>query len=111
MSTAASVPSWVTAVNDAPDTMSKKIADVIRRCADEETGRNSVRPWTTPRTMASTQVIATLRCARRSDDPRCWAFLSPRFARSRPHSGEVQGLRDGPQRRDAAVQVADVRAH
>ena len=48
MSTAVSVPSWVTAVNAAPASLPKKNAEVMRRCADEETGRNSVSPCTMP---------------------------------------------------------------
>ncbi len=51
-STAASVPSWVTAVNAAPGSSQPRKAGTIRRCPVLETGRNSVRPWTMPRTMA-----------------------------------------------------------
>ncbi|GAA4474454.1 hypothetical protein GCM10023094_10090 [Rhodococcus olei] len=29
----------------------------MRRCPDDEIGRNSVRPWTIPRTIACSQVI------------------------------------------------------
>ena len=52
MSTAAIVPSWITAVNAAPGSSQPMKAGTIRRCAVLETGRNSVRPWTIPRTMA-----------------------------------------------------------
>ena len=51
-STAAIVPSWVTAVNAAPGSSQPRKAGTIRRCPVLETGRNSVRPWTMPRTMA-----------------------------------------------------------
>src|SRR5919112_3779126 len=56
MSTAASVPSCVTAVNAAPGSLPKNTPETIRRCADDEIGRNSVRPWTRPRTTTSSQV-------------------------------------------------------
>ena len=42
--TAASVPSWDTAVKEAPASPSKKTRDTIARWAEEETGRNSVSP-------------------------------------------------------------------
>ena len=58
-STAASVPNWVTAVKDAPASVPKKISDTMRRCPDEEIGRNSVRPCTAPRTIACSQVMAS----------------------------------------------------
>src|SRR3954454_13857182 len=57
MSTAVSVPSWVTAVNAAPASLPQKNAEVMRRCADDDTGRNSVSPCTMPRTTASSQPI------------------------------------------------------
>src|SRR3954469_9875014 len=46
------VPSWVIAVNAAPGSSQPKNAGTMRRCAVLEIGRNSVRPWTMPRTMA-----------------------------------------------------------
>ena len=52
MRTAAIVPSWTTAVNAAPGSSQPKNAGTMRRCAVLETGRNSVSPWTIPRTMA-----------------------------------------------------------
>ena len=51
MSTAASVPSWQTAVNAAPGSSQPRNAGTMRRWALEETGRNSVSPCTIPRTM------------------------------------------------------------
>ena len=50
-STAASVPNWITAVKDAPASAPQNSSDTMRRCPDELTGRNSVRPWTIDRTM------------------------------------------------------------
>src|SRR6185312_3050595 len=58
MSTAASVPSCDTAVNAAPGSWPKNTPDTIRRCADDEIGRNSVRPWTSPRTTTSIQLTS-----------------------------------------------------
>ena len=52
-STAAIVPSWVTAVNAAPGSSQPANAGTMRRCAVLETGRNSVSPCVIPRTMAS----------------------------------------------------------
>ena len=49
-STATSVPSWDTAVNDAPASAEKNTRDTIARWLDDEIGRNSVRPWTIDRT-------------------------------------------------------------
>ena len=51
-STAAIVPSWVTAVNAAPGSSQPKKAGTMRRWAVLETGRYSVSPCTIPRTMA-----------------------------------------------------------
>ena len=51
-STAAIVPSWVTAVKAAPGSSQPRNAGTIRRCPVLEIGRNSVSPWTMPRTMA-----------------------------------------------------------
>lgn len=42
--TASSVPIWVTAVNAAPGSSHPASAAVIRRCALDEIGRNSVSP-------------------------------------------------------------------
>ncbi len=50
--TASSVPSCVMAVNVAPGSPPMK-SPAMRRCALEEMGRNSVRPWTRPRMIAS----------------------------------------------------------
>ena len=47
------VPSWVTAVKAAPGSSQPAKAGMIRRCPVLEIGRNSVRPWAIPRTMAS----------------------------------------------------------
>src|SRR4051794_22954339 len=44
--TATSVPSWDTAVNDAPASAEKNTRDTIARWLEDEMGRNSVRPWT-----------------------------------------------------------------
>ena len=51
-STAAIVPSWVMAVKAAPGSSQPRKAGTIRRCPVLEIGRNSVSPWTMPRTMA-----------------------------------------------------------
>src|SRR5690606_33811691 len=56
--TAASVPIWVTAVNDAPASPSKNTFDVMARCPDEEIGRNSVRPCTTDSTITCNHDMA-----------------------------------------------------
>ncbi len=53
MTTAAIVPSWVTAVNAAPGSSQPRKAGTIRRWPVLEIGRNSVSPWTIPRTIAS----------------------------------------------------------
>src|SRR3954469_6406695 len=53
MSTATVVPSWITAVKAEPGSSHPTNAGTIRRCAVLEIGRNSVSPWTIPRTMAS----------------------------------------------------------
>ena len=58
ISTAASVPSWVTAVNAAPGSSQPSSAGTIRWCALDEIGRNSVSPCTIPRTMASIRLTA-----------------------------------------------------
>ncbi|GHB94501.1 hypothetical protein GCM10010348_12560 [Streptomyces anthocyanicus] len=55
MSTAASVPICVIAVKAAPGSCQPENAAVSRRCALEDTGRNSVSPWTSPRTRDSNQ--------------------------------------------------------
>src|SRR5215210_626723 len=46
------VPSWITAVKAAPGSSHPKNAGTMRRCPLLEIGRNSVRPWTMPRTIA-----------------------------------------------------------
>src|SRR4051794_26442035 len=53
MRTATVVPSWITAVNAEPGSSQPTKAGTMRRCPVLEIGRNSVRPCTTPRTMAS----------------------------------------------------------
>src|ERR671928_1719518 len=53
MTTADIVPSCTTAVNAAPGSSQPTNAGTMRRCAVLEIGRNSVRPWTIPRTIAS----------------------------------------------------------
>ena len=57
-STAAIVPSCVTAVNAAPGSSQPRNAGTMRRCPVLEIGRNSVSPWTIPRTIASSSDIA-----------------------------------------------------
>ena len=52
MSTASSVPIWITAVNAAPGSPQPKSSGKIRRWALLEIGRNSVRPWMVPSTTA-----------------------------------------------------------
>ena len=51
-STAATVPSWMIASNAAPGSGQPSSAGTMRRCAVELMGRNSVMPWTSPRTTA-----------------------------------------------------------
>src|SRR3954453_21394003 len=53
MSTAAVVPSWMTAVNAAPGSSHPANAGTIRRWPVLEIGRNSVSPCTIPRMIAS----------------------------------------------------------
>ncbi len=60
--TAASVPNWVTAVNDAPASPAKKTRDTIARWPEDETGRNSVRPCTTANTTTCHHDIACTAC-------------------------------------------------
>src|SRR5699024_4899885 len=43
----------VIAVKAAPGSLDPISSPTIRRCADDEIGKNSVRPWTRPRTIAS----------------------------------------------------------
>jgi hypothetical protein len=50
--TASIVPNCVTAVNAAPGSSQPMRAGTMRRCPDDEMGRNSVSPCTRPRTMA-----------------------------------------------------------
>ena len=58
MITAASVPSWVMAVNVAPGSeCDGRNSPTMRRWALEEIGRNSVRPWTRPRMIASMKLM------------------------------------------------------
>ncbi len=52
------MPSWVTAVNDAPASSVKNTRDAIARCPDDDTGRNSVRPCSIARTITWTHDIA-----------------------------------------------------
>ena len=52
MSTASSVPIWMTAVNAAPGSPQPNSSGKIRRCAELEIGRNSVSPWSRPRKTA-----------------------------------------------------------
>src|SRR3954449_9904858 len=52
MRTAAIVPSWMIAVNAAPGSSQPAKAGTMRRWPVLEIGRNSVSPWTMPRTMA-----------------------------------------------------------
>src|SRR3954471_9457439 len=53
MRTAAVVPSWITAVNAEPGSSQPTNAGTIRKWPVLEIGRNSVSPWTMPRTIAS----------------------------------------------------------
>src|SRR5918992_284685 len=55
MSTAAIVPSWMTAVNAAPGSAQPSSLGTMSRCAELEMGRNSVRPCTIPKTVACTK--------------------------------------------------------
>src|SRR3954471_21499953 len=52
------VPSWITAVKAAPGSSQPQKAETIRRWAVLEIGRNSVSPWTMPRTMACKALMA-----------------------------------------------------
>jgi hypothetical protein len=45
-------------VNEAPASAAKKTLDTIARCPDDDTGRNSVKPCTTAKTMTCHQDIA-----------------------------------------------------
>src|SRR5689334_796116 len=63
MSTAASVPSWQTAVNAAPGSSQPRKAGTMRRCALDEIGRNSVSPCTIPRTIDWNRSTARRRVA------------------------------------------------
>ena len=56
-STASSVPSWITAVKLAPASSPQNSWETMRRWPEEDTGRNSVRPWTMDRTITWTQDI------------------------------------------------------
>ena len=49
------LPIWVIAVKAAPGSSQPEKAAVSRRCALEDTGRNSVSPRTSPRTRDSNQ--------------------------------------------------------
>ena len=51
------MPSWMTAVNALPGSSQPANAGTNRRCAVLEIGRNSVSPWTIPRTIASSVEI------------------------------------------------------
>ena len=82
--TAASVPICVTAVNAAPGSPQPKICDRTRMCALEEIGRNSVRPWTTPRTMASNQLTRRGPPRREAQAWRERWRCAPRVDRRRP---------------------------
>src|SRR5690242_3763046 len=54
MTTAINVPTWHATSNERPNLSPSKPkkARARMRCAELETGRNSVRPWTTPRITA-----------------------------------------------------------
>jgi hypothetical protein len=69
-STAASVPSCVTAVNAAPGSSQPPKAATTRRCALLLTGRNSVRPCTMPRTTACSHWLITITLASGRAAPR-----------------------------------------
>src|SRR5262249_21419237 len=57
MITAATVPSWMTAEYAAPGSDHPSSSGMKRRWAVELIGRNSVIPWITPRTIASSKLI------------------------------------------------------
>src|SRR5436190_19262786 len=68
-STAAIVPSWMTAVNAAPGSSQPRNAGTIRRWAVLETGRNSVSPCTMPSTMAWRALMRAATIAPRPHGP------------------------------------------
>ena len=76
MSTASSVPIWITAVNAAPGSPQPNSSGKIRRWALLEIGRNSVSPWMSPEDDGLEEVdheAASLRARsrrRRSGEPR-----------------------------------------
>ena len=73
MSTADSVPSWVTAVNAAPGSSQPASAEKTRRWALEEIGRNSVSPCSNPRTTASNQDMNDVLPTRTGPRPGRWS--------------------------------------
>src|SRR4029453_16106840 len=58
MSSATTVPRWTAASKARPWSGQPRSMGTRIRCPDEETGRNSVAPWTRPRTIAWRGVIA-----------------------------------------------------
>src|SRR5947207_8311082 len=97
-STAAMAPTWITAVNPTTAGSSTGIfisPSVIFRWPVDETGRNSVKPSTTPRIPASRMLIVVL-----TD------YLSPSRREALPaHARLVQSLGRHAQRRTAALQI------
>src|SRR3954449_9412938 len=76
MRTAAVVPSWTTAVNAAPGSSQPANAGTMRRWPVLEIGRNSVRPWTMPRTIASKVDISAPPYRRRPESILTLALLA-----------------------------------
>src|SRR4051812_39521222 len=96
--TAAMAPTWITAVNPTTAGSSTGMPSnpsVILRCPVDETGRNSVRPSTTPRMAASRTLIVLLTYS-----------LSPvGWRASVAYPSLVQCFHGQPQRRRAALQI------
>ena len=60
MSTAAIVPSWITALKAAPGSGQPARAGITRTCPVDEIGRNSVSPCTMPSRIAWNQLTCSV---------------------------------------------------
>src|SRR4051794_13106835 len=86
------VPSWTTAVNAAPGSSQPANAGTIRRWAVLEMGRNSVRPWTMPRTIASNALTRDRGSGRGSVAASAADYPARRCGRSAPQGLGEAGL-------------------
>ena len=99
MITAVSVPSCVMAVNAAPGSPPPgRNSPTMRRCAEEDTGRNSVRPCTRPRIIASIQFTRQLYGTRTPPRPvqqlrGGWTHTGPPSVDGSPVRGRLSGCR------------------